>query len=244
MDERLVTLKEHLIELRKRVVISATFLLFTTIISIIFIQKISAFLVRIAGGVEIIYISPTEAFMTELRIAIFSGVFLALPVILSQVWAFICPGLKKNERRKFLFVLFFSLLLFLYGTFFAYSIALPFTMRFLSNFSPSIAPLFSYQAYISFITSLILIFGVVFQLPLIIMTLIITGLVTVATLRRVRKYVIVVMFVVAAIITPPDVISQVVMVLPLLVLYEVGILVGHLLNPARKRKRDDDSSEL
>lgn len=172
---------------------------------------------------QLIFTTPTEAFIASLKIAFFGGLFIASPIVLYQIWRFVAPGLFKNERRFAIGMIFLSVICFAVGIFFSY-IATPMTIRFLVEFrTASLAPFFSVNSYLSFIIKLTLAFGAVFQLPAASLILTRAGLITYRTLIDYWKIAIVVIFLLAAFITPPDVVSQTIMAIPLLALYLISI---------------------
>ncbi len=227
---------EHLAELRLRLFISAGVLLVAAIISFSNIAFIRRLLTRPLEDLQLIFLSPPEAFMSNLRLALISGLILASPVIIYEALAFIFPGLTRSEKIFFLLVLFGIIILFGSGVIFAYYIVFPLALNFFLQFaSTQLEPRFTISEYLSFILSFHLGFGIVFQLPLMTWALGKLGLLTSDFLKRNRKIALLVMLVLSAIITPPDIISQVAMALPLLLLYEIGIIM--VLISERKRLR-------
>ncbi|MDP2858762.1 MAG: twin-arginine translocase subunit TatC, partial [Bacillota bacterium] len=196
-------------------------------VSFSFVRRLSGLLSSLGGGVDLVYISPAEVLVTDVRLAFVAGLFLSLPVIAHQVWSFICPALHRREKVYVFLMMFLSILLFILGSAFAYGVVLPTTMAFFTGFAgPGLNPLISYDRYITFITSLTTMFGLVFQMPLIVVFLTWAGVLTPEALRRGRKTAVFLLFVAAAILTPPDVISQLLMAVPMLVLYEVSLLLA------------------
>ena len=227
---------EHLAELRLRLLISAGALLAAAVVSFNYVELIRGLLTSPLEGLQLIYLSPPEAFMANLRLALISGLVLSSPMIIYQLMAFVFPGLLKEEKIFFVAVLFGIIVLFAAGVAFAYIIVFPFTMRFFLQFaSVELEPRFTVTEYISFLFSFHLGFGVVFQLPLLTWALGKIGLITSSFLKRNRKVALLVMLVLSAVITPPDIISQVVMVFPLALLYEIGIIM--VLISERKRSK-------
>jgi sec-independent protein translocase protein TatC len=227
---------EHLAELRLRMIISAGALLVASIICFFYIDLIRAVLTLPLGGLRLIYLSPPEAFMANLRLALISGFVLALPVILYELAAFIFPGLTRSEKIFFITIIFGITLLFGLGVVFAYHVAFPFTLRFFLQFATEqLEPRFAISDFISFVLSFHLAFGIVFQLPLLTWGLGKIGLLSTQFLRSHRKIAFLILLAMSAVITPPDIISQVVMVLPLLMLYEIGIIM--VLISERKRMK-------
>ncbi len=233
---------EHLSELRLRLVISAGALLVASGICFTYIEHIRAILTLPLEGLQLIYLSPPEAFMANLKLAIFSGLVVSLPVILHQVLAYIFPGLTRNEKKFFVVVLLGIVVLFSAGIVFAYQVVFPFTLRFFLQFADArLDPQFTITEYIQFVISFHLAFGAVFQLPLLTWALGKMGLLTTQFLRRHRKIALLIMLVVSAVITPPDIISQVVMILPLAFLYELGIIM--VLISERKRLKAQEAQQ-
>ncbi|MEW6522250.1 MAG: twin-arginine translocase subunit TatC [Bacillota bacterium] len=230
-----LTLLEHLAELRQRLIWAALSLVVGTAACYAFVGTLREIVRRPARDVTLVYLTPPEALVTDLKLAFMGGVALALPFIFYQVWAFVAPGLTRRERRLVWPGAVGSVLFFFTGAVFAYFVVLPFTVRFLIGFaSPGLQPMFSYSRYVAFVVALELSFGLVFQLPLVIMLLAALGVVTPGALRRFRKVAIVLVFVVAALLTPPDVISQLIMAGPLLVLYEISIGLAWLVTRHRR----------
>ncbi len=176
-------------------------------------------------GETLIYTNLPEAFFTFLKSALLSGILLASPIIIYQFWMFTAPGLYQKEKRLLLPVVFLSTLFFLGGALFGYFVVFPWGFKFFLGFaSETIRPLPSMKEYLSFSSKLLLAFGLVFELPLVITFLARLGLVSVEFLKKNRKYALLLFFAGAAILTPPDVVTQVMMALPLMVLYEISIV--------------------
>lgn len=236
MEKGQLTLVGHLSELRKRIIIICILITLGTIISYRYIDTIIKYMVRPAGNLEFIYLSPPELFVAYIKIAIVVGMIISSPITLIQVWLFIKPGLKINERKHLLLALYLGIAFFLAGAVFAYFTIIPITIEFFTQVSvQQIVPLFSFNSYLSFITSLLFAFGLVFELPLLIILLTQLGLVTANTLRKYRKIVILIIFIIAAVLTPPDVVSQILLGLPMVFLYEISIWISAWLG----RKSDE-----
>ncbi|MDK2882859.1 MAG: sec-independent protein translocase protein TatC [Bacillota bacterium] len=240
MSELRMTLVEHLAELRRRLIRVLLVLLAVSCVAYAYAERTRAFFTRPAGSINLCYLSPAEALMTDIKISFLVGLIVSAPYILHQAWAFVAPGLSCSERARVWPLVLFSSVLFFLGVAFAYYAVLPLALRFMLGFAtPNLLPLFSYSRYISFVTSILLSFGVIFQLPLGIFFLAHLGLVTYEGLRRQRKYAILLIFVVAAVLTPPDVFSQVLMAVPMLALYEVSIWLTRLSVVRRRRAGDE-----
>ena len=176
-------------------------------------------------GDTLIFTGLPEAFFTYLKVSFLSGIMLATPVILYQFWMFVAPGLYQKERRLLIPVVFLSSFFFIGGSLFGYFVVFPFGFKFFLGFATeSIRPLPSMKEYLSFSSKLLLAFGLVFEMPLVLTFLARLGVVSVDFLKKNRKYSILLFFVGAAILTPPDVVTQVMMALPLIVLYEISII--------------------
>ncbi|HHV57791.1 MAG TPA: twin-arginine translocase subunit TatC [Firmicutes bacterium] len=240
MSELRMTLVEHLVELRKRLIIVAVALVATGAVAYTFAPATRAFFTRPAGSIKLVYLSPTEALTTDIKISFLVGLLVASPLILYQLWAFVAPGLHSWERAQLWPLALASTVLFFAGAAFSYYAVLPLAIRFVLGFAtPDLQALFSYSRYISFVTSIILSFGLIFQLPLGVLFLARLGLVTAPGLRRSRRYAILVIFIVAAILTPPDVLSQILMAAPMVALYEISIWLAHLVRAQEKATKDN-----
>lgn len=176
----------------------------------------------------LIYTKPTDAFFLTLKAGILVGIILVFPIVVYQVWAFLSPALKKEERRVIIPALYMGLVLFVLGVLMAFYIALPVSLRFLIGFQQDIMePLFTAQYYFGFTIQLLVAFGVIFELPVVVMILSVLGLVTPAFLRSKRRHAILLITVLAALVSPGDVIMvTVLMMVPLIILYEFSILLS------------------
>ena len=219
---------DHLEELRSRLIKCLLIFVFAAAAFSPFIDALIIWLARPVG--KLVFTSPPDAFLARFTIDLFGGFFLALPYILFQVWQFVASGLKEEERRYVLIFGPISLVLFLLGMIFAYFVAIPFAMQFLLSYSSDyMVPMITVNHYISFVGSLLLAFGVVFEMPLVLMFLTVIGIATPAFLEQKRKHAIVLIFMISAILTPPDVITQIMMAVPLMILYEISIFIAKLI---------------
>lgn len=226
-----MTLIEHLEELRVRLLISLAALAAATAICFLFVERILTLLIRPVG--QVVFLAPTEAFFVRVKVAALAGVFLSLPVLLFQVWRFVSVGLTPTERRYTLSLLPASLALFIGGAAFAFFAILPVGVRFLLSYqTPSLVPMISIGAYTSFATAFVLAFGLVFQLPIVILFLVRLGVVTPASLAAGRRYALLAIVVASAVLTPgTDVFSQMLMAAPTYLLYEASIWIARLIAP-------------
>lgn len=183
--------------------------------------------------------------MQYFSVALIAAVCIMFPVVAYHIWAFIRPGLKKNENVLFLAALFFGLICFVIGVFFAYKIMMPFMLYFLINLSEGseIAASISVQSYLNFVFSIFIIFGLIFELPILSVLLTQLGLLKVEWMKKSRKVIIIVIFFVAAVVTPPDVVSQIMVAIPILVLYELSILICTGLDKLRRRRKKAEEEE-
>ncbi|MDQ7819405.1 MAG: twin-arginine translocase subunit TatC [Armatimonadota bacterium] len=231
MEDRPMTIVEHLEELRLRLLISLAAFAAATGLSLLFVERILAILIRPVG--RVVFLAPTEAFFVRLKVAALSGAFLSLPVVLYQLWRFVSVGLTPTERRYALGLLPPALGLFVAGAAFAFWVILPVGVRFLLSYqTESLVPMISVGAYTSFATAFVLAFGVLFELPVVILFLARLGVVTPAALAAGRRYALLAIVVASAALTPGgDVASQLLMALPTYLLYEVSIWVARVFAP-------------
>jgi len=218
-------LGEHLEELRRRIISSLVAIVLLGGIAYFFRIRLLDFLIKAAREESLIYLHPTEAFLTYLKLAVITGLILSTPWLLYQFWKFILPALLDEEERWFKLGFFLGGLLFYVGIGIALLVGLPYTMKFLANVGgENLVSSFSVRNYITFTSLLTFATGLVFEVPLLIYLVVRLGFVSPATLRKNRRYVIVGAFIVAAFITPTDLFSQAFMAIPLVLLYEVSLL--------------------
>lgn len=239
MDEREYTLIEHLTELRLRVVRASigvvlvslgAFAIAEDIIHLLRIPLERALDEVAAGKASFVVIAPAEYFIAQLKAALVAGVFLSSPWSLYQVWLFIAPGLYKHEQRWASAFVFAGAFFFIAGGLFAYFFAFPGMFRFFlsATVNADIQMTLSIAEHLSFSMKMLLAFGVAFQTPVIVFVLSMLGVVDPSTLTKYRSYVIVGAFIVGAILTPPDILSQTLLAVPLLLLFEVGVLASRI----------------
>ena len=238
----------HLDELRKRLIVSFISVAVGFAISYGFKEKLFQILMRpliavMKAGDKLIFTGLPEAFFTYLKVAFLSGLMLSTPIILYQFWMFVAPGLYHKEKRLMFPIVILSSIFFIGGALFGYFIVFPFGFKFFLSFATeTIQPLPSMKEYLSFSAKLLIAFGLVFELPLVLTFLSRLGIVSVAFLKKNRKYALLLFFAGAAILTPPDVVTQIMMALPLMVLYEISI-IGARIFGKRKSKEDETDGD-
>jgi sec-independent protein translocase protein TatC len=234
MDEKKLPLTSHLQELRKRLILSfmavgAGFILCYAFAKPIFDILAVPLLKTMPAGSSLIFTSVAEAFFTYMKVAFIAGLILASPFVLYQVWAFVAPGLYRHEKKYVVPFVLAGTIFFALGIFFGYYIAIPIGFKFLLNFSTDIVrPMPSMKEYLSFSIKFLLAFGLVFEFPVVLVLLARIGVVNARTLAKQRKYAILLIFIFAAILTPPDIVSQVILALPLIGLYELSIILSRV----------------
>jgi len=240
----------HLIELRNRLVyaLGAIGVVFLALAP--FSNQVYAFIAQplmdvLPPGMSMIATEVASPFLTPLKFTLAAAVTLTIPFLLYQVWAFVAPGLYKHEKRMVLPLVVSSVLLFYAGMAFAYFVVFPTVFKVFVNFlPPGVQMMTDIKAYLDFVFSMFFAFGVAFEIPVAVVILSATGVVNPETLAEKRPYVIVGVFVIAAILTPPDVASQFLLAVPMLILFEVGLFVARLLHRRRKAGDEEDHKPL
>jgi sec-independent protein translocase protein TatC len=242
-------MKPHIAELRTRLVNIVSTVIVMFFIAFFFYEPILEWMMRplkevLPEGSSMIATGVPEAFFTALKVSFFSAFIFSLPVIFWQIWLFVAPGLYANEKKFIVPFTFFATLMFLLGAAFAYYIVVPFGFEFLVNFGQTlvnVAP--KINEYVSFFTKLMIGFGLSFELPVITFFLATIGLVTDQSLKNFFKYAVVFIFILSAILTPPDVITQTLMAGPMVLLYGVSILIAKMVNPEKPAEDEEETQK-
>ncbi len=238
----------HLIELRTRLIRAVGAVLGIFIILFLypgpsFLYDVLAqpMLATLPTGTRMIATGVITPFMVPVKVTLLTAFVLALPIVLYQAWAFVAPGLYKHEQKLALPLILSGTVLFLLGMAFCYFVVFNTVFEFISGFAPqSITPAPDIEAYVSFVITMFMAFGITFEVPVAVVLLVKSGMVSVEKLRGARGYVIVGAFIIAAVVTPPDVISQFMLAVPLCVLFEVGLLVAGRMKPSEREKDAED----
>jgi len=248
IDDSKMPLLDHLIELRSRLLWSFLALAIAFGISLYFARPIFGFLVQpllASGQTKLIYTAIFEAFFVEIKVAFFAATFFSFPVFATQLWRFVAPGLYNKEKRAFLPFLLATPVLFIIGASMAYFMAIPVALEYLLGFGGSVGgveqqALPSVDNYLNFVMKFIFGFGISFLLPVLLMLLERAGIVTLEQLKSARRYAIVGAFTIAAVLTPPDVVSQLLLAIPLCILYELALIAIWF---TRRRRKKAEAAE-
>jgi sec-independent protein translocase protein TatC len=244
------TLISHLLELRDRLLKALLVVALAAAPCLIFANEIFEFVARplmekLPEGAAMIATNVIAPFLTPFKLAIVVGIFIAMPYVLYQLWAFVAPGLYRHEKRFAVPLLVSSIVLFYAGVAFAYYAVFPVIFAFFASTGPQgVLMMTDMNSYLDFVLMLFFAFGVAFEIPVATVLLVMTGLVKIETLTKNRGYVVIAIFVIAAFLTPPDAISQCIMAVPMWVLYEFGVIMSRTMQKAKlKREAEQEAAE-
>lgn len=231
------TLVEHLTELRKRLIIILFVNVTTAFVCYGFMDKLIKYILYLNPGMKLVYLSPSELFMVYVELALTCAIILCFPITIFQIWLFISKGLYKKERFYVLLSLFFGLFFFIAGVVFCYKVALPITLNFFIRISlKSVTATISIKSFVSFCNTMLISFGAVFELPVVVFLLSEIGILKPAFLKKSHGVLILIIFIIAAIITPPDVLSQTLLAIPMVILLEISRVVCYLVDKQKQKK--------
>ena len=236
---------EHLVELRGRLLKACSAILIILVLLLPFARKLYAILAApltavLPEGSSMIAIDVASPFLTPFKLALLLAIILAIPIVLYQLWAFVAPALYREEKKLARPLLYSSVFLFYAGCAFAYFVVFPLVFGFFTRVAPEgVTVMTDISKYLDFVITLFLAFGITFEVPIATIILVATGMTTIEKLKKMRAYVLVGAFAMGMLLTPPDVISQTLLALPMWILFEVGLLMAQLLLPHRQGENAD-----
>lgn len=237
--EETMTLLEHLGELRKRLTLVVVVNFVAMIILFSKTEDIMSYLLNVNPGLELVYISPSELLAVYIKTAFIMAIVVCSPITFYQIWAFIEQGLYKNEKIYVGITLIFGAILFVLGVLFCYFLVLPTTLQFFLRIAiEEVNSMISIDSYVSFVNMILLSFGIVFELPVVVFLLTKLGILKPKFLKKNRAIIIVAIFIVAAFITPPDVISQIMLGVPLMLLMEISIFISTFVDKLNRKNKE------
>jgi sec-independent protein translocase protein TatC len=243
------TLISHLLELRDRIIRALIAIVVALIPCAYFANDIFGYvaqplLSKLPKGATLIATSVVSPFMTPFKLSLFVAIFIAMPFVLYQVWAFVAPGLYRHEKRFAIPLLLTSVLLFYTGVSFAYFFVFPAMFSFFASTTPpGVSMMTDISSYLDFVMTMFFAFGVAFEVPIAVVLLVLTGILSLDTLRKSRGYVLIGIFVIAAFLTPPDAVSQCIMAIPMYLLYEGGLIMARVLAKMRREQAEREEAE-
>jgi sec-independent protein translocase protein TatC len=239
-----MSLFDHLDELRKRLIIIVIVNFVAAILLFSQTEIIMSYLLEVNPGMELVYTTPSELLTVYIQLSLILAVTICSPITVYQVWAFIEKGLYEKEKKAILFTLIFGVVFFIIGVAFCYFMVLPTTLEFFVRIAiEEVSSMLSIQSYVSFVNMMLLAFGLVFEMPVIIFLLSKLGIIKPAFLKKNRGIIIVAIFIFASIITPPDVISQLMLGIPMVILLEFSILICTLVYKGKKKEELESETE-
>lgn len=246
--DRELTFLEHLVELRSRLLKACAAVLVVLLALLPFSRRLYSLLAeplaeRLPAGSSMIAIDVASPFLTPFKLSLLLALILAIPVVLYQIWAFVAPALYRHEKRLARPLLYTSVLLFYAGCAFAYFVVFPLVFGFFTSVAPEgVTVMTDISKYLDFVITLFLAFGITFEVPIATIILVATGITTVERLARLRGYIVVAAFALGMFLTPPDVISQTLLALPMWLLFELGLLLSRVLLPRRATEPEQDQA--
>ena len=239
-----MSLFDHLDELRKRLIIIVIVNFVAAILLFSQTEIIMSYLLEVNPGMELVYTTPSELLTVYIQLSLILAVTICSPITVYQVWAFIEKGLYEKEKKAILFTLIFGVVFFIIGVAFCYFMVLPTTLEFFVRIAiEEVSSMLSIQSYVSFVNMMLLAFGLVFEMPVIIFLLSKLGIIKPEFLKKNRGIIIVAIFIFASIITPPDVISQLMLGIPMVILLEFSILICTLVYKGKKKEELESETE-
>lgn len=239
-----MSLFDHLDELRKRLIIIVAVNFVAAILLFSQTELIMDYLLKVNPGMELVYTTPSELLTVYIQLSFILAITLCSPITVYEIWAFIEKGLYEKEKKAILFTLIFGVVFFIIGVVFCYFLVLPTTLEFFIRIAiEEVSSMLSIQSYVSFVNMMLLSFGIVFEMPVIVFLLTHLGILSPAFLKKNRGIIIVAIFIFAAVITPPDVISQLMLGVPMVLLLEFSILVSGIVYKGKKKEESQESTE-
>lgn len=225
-----LTIVGHLTELRKRIIYSVVAVFIGILICYYFSEAIIKSIIGIGPINNFVYIAPAELLMSYIKVSVLGGFVISAPLIFIQVWLFVSPGLNDKEKKYIIVSLFIGGIFFILGIIFAYIVVLPTMITFFMGFQiEEIQPMISFSNYLGFVINNLLAFGLIYELPIVMVLLTKFRILKIEFLKNNRKYFVLIILIIAAILTPPDVISQTLLAIPMFILFEIGILLSTLI---------------
>lgn len=239
------TLVEHLAALRKRLIIIFVVNIGAALVCYQFMDIMIQYILNLNPDMKLVYLAPSELFMVYVELAITCAIVLCFPITVLQIWMFVSSGLYKKEKLYVILSLVFGLFFFVGGVLFGYTVALPTTLNFFQRISlKSVTPTISIKSFVSFCNNMLLCFGAVFELPVVALLLSLLGILKPAFMKKSHGVLILIIFIVAAIITPPDVISQVLLAIPMVILLELSMGICIVVDKSKKKKQLMNESNI
>lgn len=248
-EDREQTFLEHLVELRSRLLKACAAVLVVLLVLLPFSRKLYSLLAepltaKLPSGSSMIAIDVASPFLTPFKLSLLLALILSIPIVLYQLWAFVAPALYRHEKRLAKPLLYTSVLLFYAGCAFAYFVVFPLVFGFFTRVAPEgVTVMTDISKYLDFVITLFLAFGITFEVPIATIILVATGITTVSKMAKARGYIVVTAFALGMLLTPPDVISQTLLAVPMWLLFELGLLLTRMLLPERMTQPDEEKDE-